>query len=181
MKKPKKTKKFTTTWNKSKKPRKQRNYRKNAPLHLKRKMLGVNLSKDLRKKYNTRTITVVTGDKVKVLRGQFRKRENKVERVDLKKGKVFITGIERVKKDGSKSLYPLTPSNLQITDLKLEDKKRKSSLERKTAKGKVKAKSAEKADPVEKVTPVEKADPVEKAKPAEKAEPKPAEKKEGEQ
>jgi large subunit ribosomal protein L24 len=130
------TKKFSTSWNSSKKPTKQRNYIRNAPLHVKRKLLGVHLSPELRKKYSVRTITLVKGDKVKILRGQFKKRENKVEKIDIKTTKVIVTGIERTKKDGSKSQYPITPSNLMITELNLEDKKRKTSLNRKSAKGK---------------------------------------------
>ncbi|MEK6835561.1 MAG: 60S ribosomal protein L26, partial [Nanoarchaeota archaeon] len=36
-----------------------------------------------------------------------------------------------VKLDGSKVYYPLHPSNLMITELNLNDKKRKAKLERK--------------------------------------------------
>src|SRR3989338_176397 len=43
--------KFSTKWKESKQPRKQRKYRANAPLHLRKKFVNVNLSKELRKKY----------------------------------------------------------------------------------------------------------------------------------
>ena len=43
--------KFSTKWNSSRQPRKQRKYLANAPLHLKRVLLSANLSKDLRKRY----------------------------------------------------------------------------------------------------------------------------------
>ena len=117
-------KKFSTAWNSSKQPRKQRKYRVKAPLHVKQKLLGAHLSKELREKHATRSLAVITGDKVKVLRGQFRKKEGKVERIDVKALKVYVTGIDSIKKDGSKALYPLNPSNLMITDLNLDDKKR---------------------------------------------------------
>ncbi|MBT7903548.1 50S ribosomal protein L24 [Candidatus Woesearchaeota archaeon] len=134
---------FSTNWISSKQPRKQRKYRYNAPLHLKKKFLGVHFSKELKTKHNTRSLPVVKGDKVKVIRGQFKGKENKVERIDVMKGKVFITGIERSKKDGSKSLYPFQPSNLLITELNLRDVKRKEKLEMKSAGSSVKLQSKE--------------------------------------
>lgn len=96
----------------------------NASLHLKNKMVGSHLSPDLRKKHNKRSIRVRTGDKVKILRGQFKGKTGKIERIDTKKCKAFITGIETIKKDGSKALYPVHSSNLLIIELNLSDKKR---------------------------------------------------------
>ena len=127
---------FSTKWKSSKRPAKQRKYRGKAPLHIKYKFLSAHLSKDLRKKYGKRRLPVIKGDKVKVVRGQFKKRENKVERVDLKKTKVYITGVERTKKDGSKSMQPINPSNIIITELNLDDKKRKQAIEKKVKKEK---------------------------------------------
>ncbi len=124
-------KKFSKNWIKSKQPRKQRKYRYNAPLNIKSKFMGCHLSKELRGKYKKRSITIRKGDSIKVLRGQFKGKTGKIDRVDIKKSKVYITGIEVVKKDGTKALYPIHPSNLIITDLNLEDKKRAKSLERK--------------------------------------------------
>ncbi len=86
--------------------------------------MGAHLSKDLMKKYNRRSIKVRKGDKVTILRGQFKKKTGRIERVDLKKTKVYITGIEMIKKDGTKVFYPIHPSNLVITELNLDDKKR---------------------------------------------------------
>ena len=119
---------FSTTWKSSTQPRKQRKYRYNSPLHVKQKLVHTTLSKDLRKKHGLRNTQVKTGDKVKILRGKFKGKEGKVERVSLKYEKVFVTGIENVKKDGNKVMVPLVPSNLMIVDLKLDDKKRKNKL-----------------------------------------------------
>lgn len=124
-------KKWSKNWVSSKKPRKQRKYRYNAPLHVKRKFLGAHLSKELGQKYNKRSITLVEGDKVKIARGQFSGHIGKVDRVDTKKTRVIISGIEIQKKDGSKTIYPIHPSNVIITELNLEDKKRAQILERK--------------------------------------------------
>ncbi len=122
---------FSKTWKSSKKPRKQRKYSIKAPLHIKGKFLNTNLSKDLRKKYGKRNIRIRKGDKVKIMRGQFKKKEGKVERVDTKKRVIFVSKIEVEKKDGSKAQKPINPSKCMITELNLDDKKRKDKLERK--------------------------------------------------
>jgi len=65
------------------------------------------------------------------MRGQFKGKTGLVEKVDMRNIKIHVNGAENIKKDGSKAAYPISPSNLMITELKLEDKKRKASLERK--------------------------------------------------
>ena len=124
-------KEFSTNWKKSKKPRKQRKYRFKAPLHIKQKFVHVHLSKELREKHKKRNTTVRKGDTVTVLRGQFKGKSGKIDRVNLKTTKVYIQGIESAKKDGTKTFYPFSPSNLMIIELNLSDKKRAKSLERK--------------------------------------------------
>ncbi len=127
-------KKFAKTWNSSKQPRKQRKYRFNAPLHVKSSFLNVHLSKELRQKYGRRTIRVRTGDKVKIMRGQFAKIEGKIESVNLKKSKIFVAKAEIQKKDGSKARYPINPSNVLVTELNTDDKKRMEKLRQKQEK-----------------------------------------------
>ncbi len=124
-------KKFSRNWRKSKQPRKQRKYRYNAPLHIKQMFMRAHLSKELRKKYNRRSLGLKKGDKIKIMRGQFKKKIGKIDRVDLKKSYVYVTGIEVIKKDGTKTFYPLKPSNLMITELNLDDKKRQKIIDRK--------------------------------------------------
>ena len=126
-----KMKKWSKSWKSSKNPKKQRKYVFNAPLHIKHKFLAANLSDELRKKYNKRNIPVRKGDKVKILRGQFKSIIGKIEKVLLKKTKVYIENAQLQKKDGSKAYYPIHPSNLMITELNLEDKERKKALDRK--------------------------------------------------
>jgi len=126
---------FSTTWNSSKNPGKQRKYRMRAPLHIKGNFLNVHLSKELRSKYLVRAIRIRTGDKVRILRGHYKKQYAKVEEVDVKKGKVFLSKIEHVKKDGSKARYPLHPSNLLITELNTDDKKRFKNITLKKSSG----------------------------------------------
>lgn len=119
---------FSKTWNKSTQIRKQRKYRYNAPLHVKGSFLNVHLDASLRKKYQTRSLRVRKGDTVKVCRGQYKGKVGKVEDVDVGYTKVMITGIHRVRKDGTKHLIPFQPSNLLITDIATGDKKRIAKL-----------------------------------------------------
>ncbi len=122
--------KFSNSWIGSRQARKQRKYRENAPLHIKEKMMGANLSKELRKKYKKRNIPVRKGDEVKILRGKFKKKTGKISLVNLKKQKVAIEGIQNKKKDGTKINVYFDASNLQIKSLNEDDKKRIKSLSR---------------------------------------------------
>jgi len=123
-------KKFSTSWKRSTQPRKQRKYRYNAPLHVRQKLVHVHLSSELRQKHGSRAMQVRKGDKVKVLRGKFRKQEGKVERVELKRERIFVTGMEYTKKNGTKVPVPLKSSNLMIVVLDMADKRRKSGKEK---------------------------------------------------
>ncbi len=121
---------FSTKWKASKQPRKQRKYLAKAPLHLKKKLLGVNLSKDLRKQQGKRNISVRKGDVVRIVRGKFKGKKGKITSVKTKKAKVAVEGIQVKKLDGSKIDVLLQPSNLQIMELNMEDRKRKISREK---------------------------------------------------
>ena len=123
--------KFSNAWKKSKQPRKQRLYRYNAPLHIKRKFVRAHLSKELKSKYNRRSFGLRKGDKVKIVRGQFKKQSGSIERINVKREKLYINGIETVKKDGTKVLYPIHPSNVIITEVSIDDKKRQKIIDRK--------------------------------------------------
>jgi large subunit ribosomal protein L24 len=116
--------KFSKHWKASKRPSKQRKYSANAPLHIKRKLLSVNLSKELRKKYSKRNISVRKGDEIKVMRGKFKNKQGKIISIDVKTSKIKIDTIMIKKQDGSKVNVKIHPSNLQIIGLNLDDKKR---------------------------------------------------------
>ena len=122
---------FSPSWKSSKQPRKQRKYLYNMPHHIASKTMAAHLSPELREKYNKRSIRVRVGDKVKVMRGSFKGEESKVERVDSQRRRVYLTKVERIKKDGTKILVPFDPSNLMITELNLDDKKRMKQLPKK--------------------------------------------------
>ena len=74
-----------------------------------------------------------------VMRGTHKKKEGSVEKVELKNTKIFVTGIDVAKKDGSSVLVALAPSNLMITVLNTKDSKRRleaKKVEKKTVEAK---------------------------------------------
>jgi len=100
-----------------------------ASQHLLSKQLGSHLAKDLKEKYHCKSLRVVEGDGVKVLRGEFKGIEGKVTRVSTEKRGIAIEGIKREKlKGGNVDIY-IHPSNVIITSLNLEDKWRQNRLE----------------------------------------------------
>ncbi len=130
---------FVTTWKSSVLPNKQRKYISNAPLHIRHRFIHAHLSKELRQKYGRRNFSVRVGDRVKVMRGQFAGKINKITRVDLKNSKVYIEGIELIKKDGNKVFCPVHPSKLMLVELLLDDKRRAGSLKKEPQKKNQKA------------------------------------------
>ena len=108
----------------SKQPRKQRKALYTAPLHQRRKRMSVNLSHDLREKLGRRAIPVKVGDKVMVLRGDFKGQEGEVQTINIKKYKVTVDGVTINKADGNAVFLEVHPSNLMITDVYLDDERR---------------------------------------------------------
>jgi len=148
-------KKFSRSWISSKKPNKQRKYRFNAPLHIRGDLLNVHLSKELRQKYGLRALRVRTGDKVRIMRGQFKKTEGKIEEVNMKRLKVYIAKIEHIKRDGTKARYPIQPSNLLLVELNTDDKERMAGLKKDASIGASKDNKKVDAPKVEKKSKVE--------------------------
>ena len=114
----------------SKQPRKQRKARYNAPLHIRQKFMGARLSEALSKEYGTRSAAVVKGDTVKVMRGDFKGTEGKVQAVSLADGTIAVEGVISTKVDGTEVPRPIYPSNVMITKLELKDGRRASSIKK---------------------------------------------------
>jgi len=129
-------KKFSIKWKSSKQKRKKRKYLANAPLPIRHRLMSANLSKELRKKYSRRSFPIRKNDVVKVMRGSFKGKTGKIVSIDLSKLRVTIEGLQRQKKDGTKINVYFKPSNLQITELDLDDKKRVERLKSKVEKEK---------------------------------------------
>ena len=100
-----------------------------ASKHLLSKQLGSHLSKDLKEKHHCKSMRVIEGDSVKVLRGEFKGIEGKVTRVSTEKRGIAIEGIKREKLKGGNVDIFIHPSNVVITSLNLEDKWRQNRLE----------------------------------------------------
>ena len=105
-------------------PRKQRKALYTAPLHIRRKLMSANLSKDLRADIGKRSLPIRVGDKVHVVRGDFKGHEGKVESIDAKRYKVTVEGVTLSKPDGNAVMLPIHPSNLMIIEADLKDERR---------------------------------------------------------
>lgn len=133
----------------STKPRKQRLARYEAPLHMRRHYMSVHLSKELRQKLATtrRSIPVVKGDKVKIMRGRRRGTTGKISEVDLSSCRVYVEGVGKGKARGTEVLIPVEPSNLLLLDGDFNKKGRKEVIDRTRAKEKTAAKVVNEAKP----------------------------------
>lgn len=113
------------------------------------------LSKDLRAKYNVRSMPIRKDDEVQVVRGHFKGQAvGKVIQAYRKKYVVHIERITREKANGATVFVGIHPSNVVIMKMKL-DKDRKDILERRAAgrlqkQGKTKGKHTEESVTAEK-------------------------------
>lgn len=113
----------------SSKPRKQRKKLYTAPIHKLIKLTSAHLSPELRKKYGYRSLPLRTGDRVRIMRGEFKGLEGKVVKIDRKKQFAYIENITMKKADGSTILKSIHSSKLMITSLSLDDKYRAKKIE----------------------------------------------------
>jgi large subunit ribosomal protein L24 len=111
------------------KPRKQRYMLYNAPLHKKRKWISSHLAENLLLKYDRRSLPVVKGDTVKVMRGNYRGHEDKISKVNVRDQTVEIEGVTITTAKGTKIAKPIHASTLLITKLNVTDKWRRQKLE----------------------------------------------------
>jgi large subunit ribosomal protein L24 len=111
------------------KPRKQRYMLYNAPLHKKRKWISSHLAENLLLKYDRRSLPVVKGDTVKVMRGNYRGHEDKISKVNVRDQTVEIEGVTLTNAKGKKIAKPIHASTLLITKLNITDKWRRQKLE----------------------------------------------------
>lgn len=114
-----------------KSPRKQRKQLYTAPAHLRHKFMSAPLSQELASSKGVKSLPVRKGDTVQVIRGDHKGFEGKVNRVDLKRQRIFIEGLTREKVDGTTIFVPVHPSKVILKNLKLDDKRRQEIVERK--------------------------------------------------
>uniref|UniRef100_A0A2K6S3S4 KOW domain-containing protein n=1 Tax=Saimiri boliviensis boliviensis TaxID=39432 RepID=A0A2K6S3S4_SAIBB len=120
----------------------------NAPSHICRRIMSSPLSKELRQKYNVRSMPIRKDDEVQVVRGHYKGQQ--IGKVYRKKYVIYTERVRREKANGTTVHAGTHPSKVVITRLKL-DKDRKKILERKAKsrqvgkeKGKYKEETIEK-------------------------------------
>jgi large subunit ribosomal protein L24 len=86
------------------------------------------LSENLRSEYKKRNARVIKGDTVKVLRGEYKNVEGKVEKVKTGRSTLFIEGIQREASKGGKVKVQIHSSNVIITSFNLHDKNRSNVI-----------------------------------------------------
>jgi large subunit ribosomal protein L24 len=87
-----------------------------------------NLSNNLKKEYSTKSLRIVKGDSVKIMRGEYKGVEGKVEKLNTLKGRLSIEGVQREKIKGGQVKVQIHASNVRITSLHLDDKYRKKKI-----------------------------------------------------
>jgi len=131
--------------------------------NVRNKQIGAALSKQLRQKYQRRSIRIVKGDTVKILRGEYKGIDGKVTKISLEKNSIAVEGVQREKLKGGKIDLYIHSSNTVITSLNTEDNWRTKKLEHK-AKPEAKSKNNVKAKPEAKSKNNVKAKPEAKSK-----------------
>ena len=96
----------------------------NIKKHIIDKNIRSPLADTLRDEYRKRNARVIKGDTVKVLRGEYKNVEGKVEKVKTGRSTLFIEGIQREASKGGKVKVQIHSSNVIITSLNLQDKQR---------------------------------------------------------
>ena len=89
--------------------------------HKKDKFLGTNLSENLREQHSKRSMRVIKGDTVRILRGEYVGIEGKVEKVNTEKSTLSIEGVQREKIRGGNVKVQVHASNVQIISLNTDD------------------------------------------------------------
>jgi large subunit ribosomal protein L24 len=96
----------------------------NIKKHITDKNIRSPLADTLRDEYHKRNARVIKGDTVKVLRGEYKNVEGKVEKVKTNRSTLLIEGIQREASKGGKVKVQIQSSNVMITSLNLQDKQR---------------------------------------------------------
>jgi large subunit ribosomal protein L24 len=99
------------------------------PKHQRDRMVGAVLEESLRKQYGRKNIRVVKGDSVRVMRGEYKRVEGKVEKVNTEDATLRIEGIQREKIRGGQVKVPIHSSNVMVISLNLDDDYRSSKLQ----------------------------------------------------
>lgn len=117
-----------------------------VPKHQLDRMISAPLADNLREAYEIRSLRVVKGDSVKVMRGEYKGVEGKVENVDVEHGTLNIEGVQREKIRGGQVKVPIHASKVMIVNLNLTDKLRSNKVQGDKPKVEPKAESEDKPE-----------------------------------
>jgi len=110
--------------------------RKNRKIHFnshsseKRIRMSSLLSKNLRDKYNIRSLPIRKNDDVKIMRGIMKGRIGKVVQCHRKNYSIYLDKIIYLKKGKSTSYVPISPSNVMIIGLSMTNERKISLLKK---------------------------------------------------
>lgn len=93
-------------------------------MHHRTKMVRGHLAPKYLEAGRSRSLTIRKGDTVRIMRGEHKGEEGKVEKVDLKNFVITIEGITQAKADESQSARKIHPSNIMIIKPDMSDRRR---------------------------------------------------------
>jgi large subunit ribosomal protein L24 len=88
------------------------------------------LSENLKKEYGKRNARVIQGDTVKIMRGEYKNVEGKVEKVNTERSTLIIEGVQKEVAKGGKVKVHIHSSNVMISSLNMQDKKRENVIKK---------------------------------------------------
>ena len=115
---------------KSSKPKKQRFFRFNAPMHVRQHFVHAHLDKSIRTKLGIkkRAVQISKGDTIKIMAGSKKGTTGKVTSVNLRTGRIGIDSLMKKNARGKEFSVMISTNNVYITDLNLSDKRRAAKL-----------------------------------------------------
>lgn len=93
-------------------------------MHQRKKMVRGHLAPKYLEAGKKRSLSIRKGDQVRIMRGQHKGEEGKVEEVGLKTLTITIEGITQAKADESQSARKIHPSNIMIIKPDMSDRRR---------------------------------------------------------
>jgi large subunit ribosomal protein L24 len=99
-----------------------------APKHIRDASICSTLTDELREQYGRRSLRVIKGDTVRIMRGEYTGIEGKVEKVDTRRGTLSIEGVQREKVRGGNVKVQIHASNVRVSGLNIDDKYRQNNI-----------------------------------------------------
>ena len=122
--------------------------------HKRDKFLGANLSENLREQHRRRSMRVIKGDTVRILRGEYVGIEGKVEKVNTERSTLSIEGVQREKIRGGNVKVQIHASNVQIISLNTDDEYRMKGTKKTKNKNRTVKKEKETKKSIAKTTEI---------------------------